>query len=50
MKQKIDILITKNHSQTLMDVVIFNPTRRNMVQCASSTTTHATTITTQETT
>jgi hypothetical protein len=27
MKQKIDILITNNHSQTLMDVVISNPTR-----------------------
>jgi hypothetical protein len=45
---QINIFITIDGFQTLMDIVIINPINPNMVQHASSTTTHAMTIVNQE--
>jgi hypothetical protein len=39
--KKVDIFITRNNFQTLANVVIANPTCIDLVQCASTTTTHA---------
>jgi hypothetical protein len=40
----VDIVIIENGFRTLVDIVITNSTRTKLVQCASMTTTHATTI------
>jgi hypothetical protein len=44
----VDILIIKNGFETLMDVIIVNPTYTNMVERASTTTTHAMMMVIQE--
>jgi hypothetical protein len=44
----VDILITTDNFQTLMDVVIIDPTCINMVQRTSTMTTHAMTLATQK--
>jgi hypothetical protein len=44
----MDILITKNNFQTLVDIVIANPTHINMVQRASTMTTHVMMMVAQE--
>ncbi len=41
---QVDIVITKDGFWTLVDIVIADLTRTNLVQCALTTTTHATTI------
>jgi glucose-6-phosphate 1-dehydrogenase len=46
--RRIDILITRDNFQTLMDVVFANSIRTNMVQRASTTITHATMMATQK--
>jgi hypothetical protein len=42
------IFFTRNNFQTLIDIVIADSTYLNMVQCATSTTTHAMIIVTQK--
>jgi hypothetical protein len=44
----MDLVITKDNFQTLMDVVIADLTRTNLMQCVSMTTLHVTTIVTQD--
>jgi hypothetical protein len=43
----MDIVITRDGFQTLVDIIITDPTRTNLVQCASTTTTHVATIVAQ---
>jgi hypothetical protein len=44
----MDIVITRDGFQTLADVVIVDPTRTNLLQCALTTTTHATIVVAQD--
>jgi hypothetical protein len=44
----VDIVITKNDFQTLVDVVIVDLTCIDLVQCASTMIVHATTIVVQD--
>jgi hypothetical protein len=44
----VDIVITRNNFQTLVSIIIINPTCTNLVQCASTMIAHVATVATQD--